>query len=210
MIGLNEGLFEGGAGGYAVNGDMFLGYCMPILSDEYIHIMNQNYYGNNYHVTMDLPYLKTEIFEGDQYYLNPLIFSDDSYHVGNAKVFRMKKYISVKYLNINSNIQLSIIQDSIWKYTDELGLIATSITPQGQGIFFDRLNKVRSLNKFSVTEILDICVQKKVERIGFTPWAKGNYSSFIDQIKNYTEEFPKVISLFHLNEKDYRSLKELT
>jgi hypothetical protein len=159
---------------------------------------------------MDLPYLKTEIFEGDQYYLNPLIFSDDSYHVGNAKVFRMKKYISVKYLNINSNIQLSIIQDSIWKYTDELGLIATSITPQGQGIFFDRLNKVRSLNKFSVTEILDICVQKKVERIGFTPWAKGNYSSFIDQIKNYTEEFPKVISLFHLNEKDYRSLKELT
>ena len=58
-------------------------------------------------------------------------------------------------------------------------------------------------------EILDICVQKKIERIGFTPWGKGNYSSFADLIKNYSKDYPKVISLFHLNRKDYRSLKEL-
>ncbi len=205
---LNEGLSEGG-GKFAGNSDMFIGYVMPILSDEYIHIMNKSYYGHNYHVTMDLPYLMTEIFVGDQDYLNPFIFSDDSYHKGNAKVFRMKKHISVKYLNINPNIQLSIIQDSIWNYTDELGLLATSITPQGQGNFFDRLNKVISLKKFSVTEILDICVKKKIEAIGLTPWTHGKYSTFIDQIKNYSEEYPKVISLFHLNMKDYRSLKEL-
>ena len=42
---------------YPINSDMFIGYVMPILSDEYIHIMNKNYYGNQYHVTMDFPYL---------------------------------------------------------------------------------------------------------------------------------------------------------
>jgi hypothetical protein len=193
FVALNEGLYEGG-GRYAINSDMFLGYVMPILSDEYIHIMNRNYYGiSNYHVTMELPYLKTEIYEGDQNYLNLFLFSEDEYHKGNAKVFRMKKHTSVEYLNINPNIHL----------------IATSITPQGQRNFFDRLNKVISLREFSVTEILDICVQRKIERIGFTPWANGNYSSFVGQIKNYTEEYPKVISLFHLNRKDFKPLKEL-
>ena len=209
FVALNEGLFEGG-GRYAINSDMFLGYVMPILSDEYIHIMNRNYYGNNnYHVTMDLPYLKTEIFEGDQDYLNPFLFSDDEYHNGNAKVFRMKKHISVKYLNINPNIQLSIIQDSIWNYTDELDLIATSITPQGQKDSFHGLNKVISLRDHSVEQILDMCVQIKIERIGFTPWSHGKYSSFVDQIKNYTKEYPKAITLFHMNRRDFKSLREL-
>ncbi len=191
MVSLTEGIYEGGAQ-YPINSDMFLGYAMKIFSDEYIHIMNQNYYRRDYyHVTMDLPYLKTEIFEGDQDYLNPFLFSEDEYHKGYAKVFKMKKHSSVKYLNINPNIQLSIVHDSIWNYKNELGLIAISITPQGQGDFFNRSNKVVSLRDLSVTEILDICVQKKIERIGFTPWAKGNYSSFIDQIKNYNKEYPK-------------------
>ena len=127
----------------------------------------------------------------------------------HAKVLSDDKADSREVLNINPNIQISIIHDSIWNYTNELDLLAISITPQGQGDFFNRSNKVVSLRELSVTEILDICVQKKIARIGFTPWAKGNYSSFIDQIKNYTKEYPKEISLFHLNRKDFKTLKEL-
>lgn len=209
FISLNEGLYEGGKGGYAINSDLVLGYIMPILNDTYIHIMNKSYYGNHYHVTMDLPYLKTEIFEDDPDYLNPLIFSEDEYHKGNAKVFRMKKSISVEDLNINPNIHLSIIQDSIWNYTAELDLLVTSLKPQGQGNFFDRLNKVVSLRENSIAEILDHCVQRKIGRIGITPWANGKYSTFIDQIKNYSKDYPKSISLFHLNRNDFKSLREL-
>ncbi len=208
MVSLTEGIYEGGAR-YPVNGDMFLGYAISIFSDEYIHIMNKNYYCNHYHVTMDLPYQMTEIKVENKDYLDPFIFSDDSYHKGHAKVFRMKKRTSVEYLNINSKIQISITQDSIWNYIDELDLLAISITQQGQGNFFERSNKVVSLRKLSISEVLDICVQRKIKRIGFTPWAKGKYSSFIDQIKNYTEEYPKVISLFHLNRKDFKPLKDL-
>ena len=188
---------------------MFLGYVMPLLSDDYIHIMNKKYYGNHYHVTMDLPYLMTEIKEGEKDYLDPFLFSDDEYHKGHAKVYRMKKLTSAYDLNINPNIQISIIHDSIWNHANELDLLAISITPQGQGNFFLRLNKVISLRDLSAEQILDICVQKKIERIGFTPWSHGNYSSFVDQIKNYSREYPKVISLFHLNRKDFKSVKEL-
>jgi hypothetical protein len=205
---LNEGLYEGG-GKYPLCSDMFLGFLLPILSDEYIHIMNKNYYGHNYHVTMDLPYQMTEINEGDQYYLNPLFFSANKYHKGNAKVYRMKKDTSVEELNINPNIQLSIVHDSIWNFMDELDLLAISITQQGQGDFFQGLNKVISLRERSVEQILDYCVQKRIERIGFLPWTNGDYSSFIDQIKNYKQEYPKVISLFHLNRNDFKSVKEL-
>lgn len=207
FVSLNEGLFEGG-GRYGINTDMFLGYVLPILSDTYIHIMNKNYYGNNYHVTMDLPYLISEISTGDQDYLNPFLFSDDEYHRGNTKVFRMKKKVSVEHFNINPRIQFSIIHDSIWNYTDELDLLTISIQPQGQGNFFENLNKVVSLREFSVTEILDLCVHRKIKKIGMTPWGNRNYSSFIDQIRNYTEDYPKVISLFHLNRDDFKSFRE--
>jgi hypothetical protein len=206
---IGEGLYEGG-GRYATNSDLFLGYVMPILSDEYIHIMNKKYYGNHYHVTMDLPYLMTEIIEGDQDYLDPCLFSDDNYHKVHAKVYRMKKQTLVDDLDINPNIQVSIIHDSIWNHRDELDLLAISITPQGQEGFFHRIGNVISLRDLSAEQILDLCVQKKIERIGFTPWSHGNYSSFVDQIKNYSKEYPKVISLYHLNRTDFKSVRELT
>lgn len=208
FIALNEGLYEGG-GSIAMNSDMFIGYVMPLLGDDYIHIMNKTYYCNQFHVTMDLPYLMTEIKEGDKDYLDPFLFSDDEYHKGNAKVYRMKKHISTEDLNINPNIQISVIHDSIWNHANELDLMAISITPQGQGDFFHGSQKVISLRDHSVEQILDFCVQNKITAIGLTPWSRGKYSSFIDQIKNYTKEYPKVISLFHLNRKDYKSLKEL-
>ncbi|MGD0582318.1 MAG: hypothetical protein ABR974_05155 [Bacteroidales bacterium] len=208
FVALNEGLFEGG-GYYAINSDMFLGYVMPILKDEYIHIINKNYYGNQYHVSMDLPYQMTAINESNQDYLDPFLFSDDNYHKGHAKVYRMKKQTSVGDLNINPNIQISIIHDSIWNHADELDLLAISIRSQGQDDFFHGVSKVISLRDISVEQILDFCVLKKINRIGITPWSNGKYSSFIDQVKNYSKEYPKSISLFHLNKNDYKSLREL-
>jgi hypothetical protein len=206
---LNEGLFEGG-GHYAINSDMFLGYAIPILKDKYIHIVNKNYYGNQYHhVSMDLPYQMTAINEGDQDYIDPFLFSDDEYHKGFAKVYRMEKLTSTQDLNLNSNIKISIIQDSIWNHADELDLMAISITPQGQGDFFQRLNKVISLRDLSLVQILDLCVRKKIENIGLTPWSRGKYSTFIDLIRNYSKEYPKSISLFHLNRNDFKSLRKL-
>ena len=158
---------------------------------------------------MDLPYLMTEINEGDQDYLDPFLFSDDEYHKGHAKVYRMKKQTSVENLNINPNIQISIIHDSIWNHVDELDLLAISITPQGQGDFFHGLSKVISLRDLSIEQILDYCVQKKVESIGLTPWSHGKYSLLLTKSKIIQRNIRREISLFHLNRKDFKSLKEL-
>jgi hypothetical protein len=152
----------------------------------------------------------TLINEGEPDYLNPLLFSSDEYNIEHAKVYRMTKQVEEEVININPNIRISILHDSIWNYRDELDLLAISITPQGQKDFFHGSKKVVSLRELSVTEILDYCVENKITRIGFTPWLNGNYSPFVDQIKNYSKEFPKEISLFHLNRKDFRTLKELS
>ena len=209
FVALNEGLYEGG-GRYAINSDMFLGYVMPILSDEYIHILNKNYYGHNYNVTMDLPYLMTEIIKGDQDYLDPFLFSDDEYHKGHAKVYRMKKkQTSAFELKLNPGMKVSIIPDSIWCHTEELDLLGISFVPQGQGNYFNRINKVSSLREYTIVEVLEHCVQNKLNRIGLTPWGQGHYNDFFDLIRSYSKAYPKEISLFHLNWKDFKSLKEL-
>ena len=46
FVALNEGLYEGGMDDMQSTAICFFGYVMPILSDEYIHIMNKKYYGN--------------------------------------------------------------------------------------------------------------------------------------------------------------------
>jgi hypothetical protein len=206
---LNEGLFEGN-GRIALNSDIVLGHVMPILSNDYIHILNKEYYGRDYRVTLDLPFEKSEIHPGDADYLDPFLFSSDTYHQGHAKVYRMKKkQTSAFELKLNPGMKVSIIHDSIWCHTEELDLLGISFVPQGQGDYFNRINKVTSLREYTIAEVLEHCVHNKLDRIGITPWAQGHYTDFIDLIKSYNKEYPKEISLFHLNTKDFNSLKEL-
>ena len=206
---LNEGLFEGN-GRIALNSDIVLGHLMPILSNDYIHILNKDYYGQNHRVTMELPFEKVEIHPGDADYLDPYLFSSDTYHKGHARVYRMKKnQTSAFELKLNPGVKVSIIHDSIWCQAEELDLLVISFVPQGQGDFFNRINKVSSLMEYTIAEVLEHCVQNKLNRIGLTPWGKGQYNDFIDLIKSYNKEYPKEISLFHLNTNDFKSLKEL-
>jgi hypothetical protein len=206
---LNEGMYEGN-GRIALNSDLVLGLIAPILKNDYVHIMNQNYYGHCYRVTMDLPFEKSEIHPGEPDYLDPFLFSSDSYHKGHAKVYRMKKkQISALELKLNPDIKISIVHDSIWCYAEELDLLAISFTPQGQGDYFNRINKVYSLRENSIADVLEHCVQNKLEKIGITPWGQGNYKEFIDLIRSYKKEYPKEISLFHLNFNDFNSLRDL-
>ena len=206
---LNEGLFEGN-GHISLNSDIVLGHLMPILSNEYIHILNKDYYGHDYHVTMNLPYEMSEIHPEDADYLDPFLFSSDAYHKGHAKVYWMKKKQTPAFeLKLNPGIKVSIIHDSIWCHTEELDQIGVYFVPQGQGDYFNRIKKVCSLREHSLAELLEHCVKNKLDRLGLTPWAQGHYNDFIDLIKSYNKEYPKEISLFHLNSKDYQSLKKL-
>lgn len=204
FVSLNEGLYEGG-GSYPINSDMFLGYVMPLLKDEYIHIMNKHYYGWQYRVTMDLPYQKEEIFEGDTRFLSPFIFSEDNYHKGYAKVFQMTKIKNNRFIvPINPKIHFEIIHDSIWNYYNQLDSIALQFTKQGQGDFFSKHHKI--ISNVAIN-IFDYCEENKINKIGFTPWTGGDYSFFTEKIKNFKGNYPKEIYFFHLNKDDYSRIK---
>ena len=208
FVSLNEGLYEGG-GSYAINSDMFLGYAMPLFKDQYIHIMNKNYYNNMFHVTMDLPYSVVEINEDDNRYLSPFIFSKDNYHKGHANVFQMTKLIpNCIEVSLNQSIKLNIIHDSIWHFYDELDLIIISFANQGQSDFFDNIPKVTKINHQNFDDLFSYIFHNKINTIGFTPWGKGNYFSFIEKLKNWNDAYPKEINLFHLNKNDFKEIKD--
>ena len=80
--------------------------------------------------------------------------------------------------------------------------------PQGQGDFFKKFNKVININNTDYKSILELCVKNKISKIGFTPWLKGNYTELFEILNNYKKEYPKEITLFHLNMSDYGNLKK--
>lgn len=74
--------------------------------------------------------------------------------------------------------------------------------------FFEKIPKTINLNIKSFYEILLHCKLHKIEKIGFTPLGNGHYSSFIDALRGYEEEYANEIFLFHLNKNDYNKIRE--
>ena len=227
---INEGLREGG-GRYPINSDFFLGYVMPLLRDTYIHLMNPGYYRINgpggLHVTMDLPYEMTELSENEKDYINPLTFSNWSYKERHSKVFRMTKISNTQSYAFNDRLKFSIHHDSIWNHYDTLDLLAISITDQGQADYFLPFPKTlffrndciysRSSNYSGnnwyqsykrLYDVFEYCKENRIEKVGITPWALGDYHSFIERLIHFKEDYPKEIHLFHLNKDDYKQIKE--
>ena len=208
FVSLNEGLYEGG-GSYAINSDMFLGYAMPLFNEQYVHIMNKNYYHNMYHVSMDLPYSIDEIKESDTRYLSPFIFSKDNYHKGHAKVFQMQRLNTpITEIHFYPKIKFEIVHDSIWNYYEILDACVISFSNQGQGEYFNKKPKILDFNRNTIDDVFDYCVRNRVKRIGFTPFGRGNYKTFLNKIEGLEGEYPNEVFMFHLNKNDYQEIKE--
>ncbi len=229
FVSLNEGLWEGG-GSYAINSDMFLGYVMPLLKDEYIHIMNKDYYTNQFNVTMDLPYTFTELQENNPGYIDPLIFSEYKSQIGFAKTYLMKrKAIPVRNYSIN-NLKLEIIHDSLWSHTSSLDLIILRFSEPFMEDFFSKQDKVMLFGETfpakyypsnsqsentgqhtfrKISEILDYCVSKKVSTLGLLPLSSHHYFEFSELLKNHQSPFPETIKMFYLNKSGYQNLIQI-
>jgi|LSQX01.2.fsa_nt_gb hypothetical protein len=207
FVSLNEGLGEGG-GSYAINSDFFLGYVMPHLRDNYIHIMNRDYYHNRYNVTMDLPYNMREISENEKGYISPFVFSKYDFHKGHAKVYQMTRVFNTRYLSLNPRLKVSVNHDSIWNHYDNLDLIAFSFSQQGQGDFFDCLPKTINLRNTSIDQLFTYCKLNRINKVGFTPLRNEYYHSFINQLRVFNEEYPKEIFIFHLNRNEIQRQRQ--
>ncbi|MFM2208033.1 MAG: hypothetical protein RL213_2008 [Bacteroidota bacterium] len=205
---LNEGIFEGG-GIYPINSDPFLGYVMPLFSSSYIHIMSYDYYCRSVRITMDWPYDMVEIGEDDSRYINPVVFDENRQGVYGAKAYQMawNPLPSVSF-PVKPGMMLNIIHDTVWRYEDSLQRIYISFKHQNFRDFFGKRPNVSNIADTSIPEILNFCTQNRVEKIGFTPWSKGRYDEFLQQLIDHQGEYPKEVSLFHLNKLDYSGLRE--
>jgi hypothetical protein len=206
FVSLNEGLGEGG-GSYAINSDMFLGYVMPLLNDEYYHMMYPGYYGKYWNVKMDLPYHKEAISRDENSFFDPMLFSTYAYNK-DAEVYKMTKKRTELPILSSLHTRISIIHDSIWCDYDALDMLFLSLKQQGQGDFFEHIPKVKAIERYTpITDILNFCNDHKLSSIGITPWMNGKYQNLIPTLKSWNKPYPSKINLYHLNRGDYGCLR---
>jgi hypothetical protein len=207
FVSINEGLYEGG-GDYAIHSDAVFSYIMPLLKNKYIHIIDRKYYNYPMIVNMDWNYEKEEITKNDPDYIDPDFFSTSSHDKEFGNVYRMTKKVEKTDLQINPNIKMSIIQDSIWNHEQDLDCIGLSANHSVINPFFYSKTKTFSIRGLDINQILTYCMEKKIEKIGLTPWLKGKYQEVLEVLTTYSNPYPKQISFFHLNKKDFITLKK--
>ena len=208
FISLNEGLGEGG-GSYAINSDMFLGYVMPLLKEEYYHMMYPGYYRFGKKTQMDLPFIKMEVSKDDENYFDPMMFSRYGYNK-NAIIYKMTKCRTETSICNNANIKVSIIHDSIFCDYGFLDKLFLSIKDQNQQNYFkfQEILKVKRIDIYTpINVLLKYCQENKLETVGVTPWMRGKYQDFTDAIDVWDKPYPKIVNLYHLNYNDYEFLE---
>ena len=178
---LNEGLFEGG-GSYPINSDFFIGYVMPIMREEYIHVMNPLYYYNDegYDVTMDLPYHMTDITEYS--IIDHRIFSNDDLQIKNGRVYLMKRVFESYGSNyLNSKIRVTTFWDSIWNHYDYLD----NLYIMEERMVFLKGNKCKYIHNDpdSMEAICDEICDKCKGKSKFVHRHKAYQSFFKDKLK---------------------------
>jgi hypothetical protein len=210
----------------------FIGYMMPILDDNYVHITNlEKYYGSTDANAMGLPYEMKQLTKNDKRYVDPKILTTNKAEVEDVEVFQMSKIREVIDLVLDSEVKVSVVRDSVWNYYDDVDLVVHSISDFERRKFFDRKPRVITWNhineskrvyclyslsekvwraKFEIGKDLDAifsyCVKNKINKVAFTPWGTGNYNTFLQKLQTYSEKYPKEITLFHLNKDDYKEI----
>ena len=203
---VNEGLYEGG-GTYKINSDFFMGYCMPLLQDEYVHIMDLNYYAHRPH--MNWPFKKQEIFSGDERFIDASIFTTEGLK-GNGNVFIMKKELSHKQI-ASEQIKVFLKRDSIWSdynTLDYVGILPDKHVAPDINNYLLKKGKVHNIRCDSFSDIITYCNVNRIEKLGLMPWMRGDYHDILKELKGFNQEYPKEIHFYHLNCTDYKLLYE--
>ena len=161
LVCLCESVGEGGQT-YAVCSDVFMGYVMPVLANDFLWICNdiqyypglyrstkgqrfdlpgsgirENPYGMHLrygfnHVSLDLPYSMQELTDGDPEYIPPSMFSRLLSEHNGGHVYRMRYSPSIETFVLSPGISIRLIQDSIWNHYDELDHLFVSFKGKGE------------------------------------------------------------------------------
>jgi hypothetical protein len=211
FVSVNEGLIQGG-GYYPINEDSFMGYVMPILRKEYIHIMDPEYYLFSRTADMDFPYIKEELHPGDPGYIDPSFllseYTDDTQQI---KVFRMTLSPEGMEYTLANGLVVRFIFDSIWRHTRKLDQLYLKIN---NSIIAQHFNEYtpdyviihQGIDNFS--KLLSTSKKAGKLKIGFTPWLRGNYAEVLKDLSGFKAGSGMTITFFHMNRKDYQEFEK--
>ncbi|GGE15711.1 hypothetical protein [Psychroflexus salis] len=223
LVSLNEGLNEGG-GGYAILSDVVMGYLSPILRDEFILICDFSHYPidiRDQYARLDWGFEKVkELKEGDSGFIDPKTFTESQeYNSGNyGHVFKMKRIsCSARFYIANQNVQMKLVQGSIWVDEESLDTIGINIkqttlvgeaayNSQSVSDFFLSKPKVFNLKDMTFDAILEYCEQNSIKNLGLCPWLQGNYQEVIKGLQGNLPNSLESISFYHLNINDFEQL----
>jgi len=217
---INEGLYEGG-GKYAINSDMFLGYCFPLFTDKLVHIGYKEYYcGDEYfHLRehfLDLPFKdRSTLSIEDSEYINPSIFSPCN--GDKALVTLLEKKSILKHSFKVGKMKVHVKHASIWEYRDNLDALFISYENNDQKTIVENLeSKVidmksvlkpsrSSFSHADIDYIHELCARNNYEKIGFTPFGH-DYMGLVHSLEKKGITSIKEVSIFHLNKDDLKYL----
>jgi hypothetical protein len=204
LVTLRESQGEGGFR-YNLCSDAVMGYLMPILQEQFIWICNGiNYYkiinkqdqtqnlklhkceSLNY-VSLDLPYIMTELNPDSHEYIDPAKFTDmDS--KASMHIFSMQLNPVIREIRVGKHLNIRLIQDSIWRHADELDQMYISFKPShdSQKDFYTKHNpKAFYYRQMEFGAILRKAIDTGLNHIGFTPhyWYQydKNYQKMLEQ-----------------------------
>ena len=151
---------------------------------------------------MNWPVIKTEINEGDDFYLDPNLFSTVT-REDYGNVYLIKKDVKKRKLDLACKTSVFVVNDSIWSdYNSEDFFFLSINNPNTNEIFYSRSN-VLNVNDYTFNEILIHCEEKKIAKIRMMPWLNGQYTEIINAIIENQNQYPKEIHFYHMNKKDY-------
>ena len=214
-----------GEGGFRYNlcSDSVMGYFMSFLPERFIWICNGTDYYNiirekdqtynlklhkceslNY-VSLNLPYLMTKLDSDSPGYIDPTYFTD-MHSSASMHVFSMQLKPNIREFKVGKFLNIRIIQDSIWRYENELDRMYISFKPSyiPQIDFYTRNHpKASYYTQMEFGEKLKKAISSGLNHIGFTPhyWYQydKNYQKMLEhECKNLNREIR--IDFFYMNQ----------
>ena len=234
LVCLCESRGEGGQT-YAMCSDAFMGYIMPILSNDFVWICNdteyygfppyikgrppipkhlwrlRHSYGRNY-VSLDLPYSMQELTENDEGYLSPFLFSSILNQWNRPHVFRMSYSPMIEEYVLSNMITIRIINDSIWNHYEELDHLYISFQLEYPPMkdFFSEIEHVSCYQQMEFLDTLRTSRALGYSHIGYTPHYWLQYDrNYQKQLEAFLREAstPLIIDFYYLS--SWFSLKHI-
>lgn len=210
LVCINEGLSEGG-GKFAVLSNWSFSNLLPIMEDEYLLIACPDYYGQRKWKKMfDLPQKATTLSESEisATGIDPKVFSDYYKYGKKFCVWRIAKQAGEPAtFRLGSRI-VTVQRKNIWEDYDVLDSLFVRCSPLEARNLKSIAPKIEILKNFSFGQILQFCNRNKIEKLGLSPWLRGEYSMFLDFLEANEKNFKylKSIHMYHINENDFQQL----